>query len=370
MTVGMMLRCSAGSAMIVFAFSAVQVLAAETNSSAQSNVLVSRWSESEAPLDAFSIASLRQPKAMGLKVTDAISLQAGSSQHQSSVAAACAVAGPRNDANCHSSLGAPSTVWSYASLGIRLDEDLAIYARTGRAYRIGGHQLRNVGIIGSVDTSISDRPEVRFEHEAGITGQLLDRKVMLNLSAYYNKVQSSQTTLTLTTPSGVRFSSFINPTTLRNMGFEFDLTIKPAKGFAFYSSLASNREKFKLCAGGFCPGHARDIMQTQVNVGANFQRGIAIGELALNVNCNWTGRGAAGASFASRLPRGLNGRSATTVDARASLDLANSPIELFAYGRNLTDHRFMPHRNTLYDISTLSLLNTPRTFGAGIAIAF
>ena len=364
--------CLTGSAFIAFTLGAANAWAGEpAGYEGKEGFFASDSVDPANGVGNFSLANLRQGSAGRIRIAEGISLLFNSSASGSMpVRCSARALGTRHGRSCLALDDSRGAVWSYSSLDILLSDEVAAYVRTGRAFRIGADPLRSVGIIGSVDMSISDRPQVRFEHEAGFRASAFDGQIGLNIAAYYNKVKASQETLTLTTPTGTRYSTFINPTTVRNMGLEGDLTLRPSRTLAFYGSLAANREKFKLCSAGFCPGHARDIMQTQVNLGANYQHEARAGTLGVNFNLNWTDRGRSVSAIPNPTTTLFSRRSATTLDARVSLALRSMPIELYAYGRNLTDHRYMQHSRLTQDSANLQLFNAPRSMGVGLAMAF
>jgi iron complex outermembrane recepter protein len=236
---------------------------------------------------------------------------------------------------------------------------------------------------------------VNVEHEIGLKSQFMDRKVRLNVAGYLNNVKNWQTTRILTTPTGIRYTSVVNPADLENYGVEADLSVEPAQGLVLSGSLALNHEKYKNCANGRCPDAIRDVVQTQYNLNAAYKRDLGIAELGLNVNYSWTGRvplsadlykatdisialvgsPVAAANFGAlaipdaewdtifvRKPAGI-------LDVRASLTF-NDRFEVYAFGRNLTNERYIEHTQFLFNLTTSSQRNDPRTYGFGAKFTF
>jgi iron complex outermembrane receptor protein len=308
------------------------------------------------------------------------------------------------DGHCYFSAKDSYQAWSYtAGLNFHVNDDIMIFAKSSKGYRAGAQQLRTVGIVGALDTSLASKPEVNFEHEIGIKSQFMDRMVTFNASFYYNNVKDFQSTKILTIPgTSTRYTSVINPADLRNYGVEVDLVIKPTEGVTLYGSLALNDEAYKNCAGGVCPDFIRDIVQKQFNIGASYSGDIGFAKLGLNVSYNWTGKvpldafyrktpDVALALFGSTAPLAnpavaaqlgalaipdaewekiFMRRSVGTLDARVSLGFMDGNLELYAFGRNLTDERYIQHTQYLFSVTTSSVRNDPRTYGVGLKVSF
>ncbi|KTE77614.1 hypothetical protein ATE59_05400 [Sphingopyxis sp. A083] len=312
---------------------------------------------------------------------------------------------PTADGHCFVTASDSYQAWSYTfGANFHLTDDVMIYAKTGKGYRAGAQQLRTVGIVGGKDTSIASLPEQNFEHEIGIKSQFLDRKITLNIAGYYNTVKDFQSSQILTVPgTTTRYTSVVNPADLRNYGVEADLTVRPITGLAFYGSLAANNEKYKNCANDRCPDYIRDIIQTQFNVGGSYEGDLGFARLGLNVNYSWTGKvhldafnrevdDIAIALFGSTAPlanpavaaqlgalaipdaewaRISTRRSVGILDARAGLKFGDDDqFEIFAFGRNLTNERYLQHTQYLFSVTTSSIRNDPRTYGVGVSAKF
>ena len=299
---------------------------------------------------------------------------------------------PRTDGNCFLSAKDTYKAWSYtAGLDYKIADDILIYAKTGKGYRAGAQQLRTV----SFATSAASLPEQNFEHEIGLKSQFWDRRVRFNIAGYLNDVKDWQTTKILTTPAGVRYTAVSNPADLRNIGVEADLSIEPVDGLTFSVALALNDEKYKNCAGGVCPELIRDVIQEQINLGVNYEGDLGFAELGLNLNYNWTGKvplssdryeavdiaaslglpaAAAGAVAALAVPDAeydqiFFRKSVGILNARASLTF-NDMFEVYVYGRNITDERYIEHSQFLFNLTTSSVRNDPATYGIGAKFKF
>jgi iron complex outermembrane recepter protein len=311
---------------------------------------------------------------------------------------------PPANGNCFLAAKDSYQAWSYtAGLDYKITDDILIYAKTGKGYRAGAQQLRVV----SLATSVASKPETNIEQEIGFKSQFMDNRVRFNVAGYYNEVKDWQTTKILTTSTGVRYTAVLNPADLRNYGVEADLSIEPVDGLVLGGSLALNNEKYKNCLNNLCPEFVRDVVQKQFNLNASYSGDLGFAKLGLNVNYAWTGGvplsadrykvtdisialfgtanvvtpGAPGYSAAAAGQLGalaisdaewdaiFRRKSAGILDARASLTFADS-FEIYAFGKNLTDQRYIEHTQFLFNLTTSSQRNDPRTYGVGVKYSF
>lgn len=299
---------------------------------------------------------------------------------------------PRTDGSCLLPAKDTYRAWSYtAGLDYKINDDILVYVKTGKGYRAGAQQLRTVDIA----SSAASLPEQNYEHEIGLKSQFWDKRVRFNIAGYYNEVKDWQTTKILRTPTGVAYTAIVNPADLQNIGVEVDLSVEPIDGLTFSAAVAINDEKYTNCANGVCPELIRDVIQEQFNVGANYEGDLGFAKLGLNVNYAWTGKvplstdryeavdiaaalglpaAAAGAVAALAVPDAeydqiFFRKSAGILNARASLTF-NDMFEVYVYGRNITDERYIEHSQFLFNLTTSSVRNDPATYGIGAKFKF
>ena len=149
------------------------------------------------------------------------------------------------------SFASPETSESWSKftpkIGIdyRPNDDLMLYASWSRGYRSGGFNGR--GLTPFSATTPYD-PETVDSYEVGFKSEFLDRKVSLNVAAFYTDYKDIQQTTTITTQGGTGNETIVtNAASAKIKGIEADLTIRPTSNLTIRSSLGYTDSRF----GGF-----------------------------------------------------------------------------------------------------------------------
>lgn len=142
-----------------------------------------------------------------------------------------------------------SKSWSKFTPKIGLDyrptDDLMVYGSWSRGYRSGGFNGRGLSPVSS--TTPYD-PETVDAYEVGVKSEFLDRKVALNIAAFYTKYSDIQQSTTVTLAGGVGNETIVtNAASAKIKGIEADLTLRPFHALTINSSLGYTDSKF----GGF-----------------------------------------------------------------------------------------------------------------------
>lgn len=142
-----------------------------------------------------------------------------------------------------------SKSWSKFTPKIGLDyrptDDLMVYGSWSRGYRSGGFNGRGLSPVSS--TTPYD-PETVDAYEVGVKSEFLDRKVALNIAAFYTKYSDIQQSTTVTLAGGVGNETIVtNAASAKIKGIEADLTLRPFQALTINSSLGYTDSKF----GGF-----------------------------------------------------------------------------------------------------------------------
>ncbi|HKR90536.1 MAG TPA: TonB-dependent receptor [Phenylobacterium sp.] len=85
-----------------------------------------------------------------------------------------------------------------AGFDYRFAPDVMAYVKTSRAFRSGGVNLRDTAIVPGYPASF--RPEKATNYEVGVKSEFLDRRLRVNVAAYYTIVDDVQRTYTVTVP--------------------------------------------------------------------------------------------------------------------------------------------------------------------------
>jgi iron complex outermembrane recepter protein len=122
------------------------------------------------------------------------------------------------------------------SLDYRFSPEVLAYATTSTGYKGGGIGPRPF----NASQAIAFNPETLTAYEIGLKTDLFDRKVRLNLAAYYNKFKDAQLTL-LSCPQFGGPGPCALPQNAGNAdvkGFEAEVLIKPSDGFTIDGSFS------------------------------------------------------------------------------------------------------------------------------------
>lgn len=107
----------------------------------------------------------------------------------------------------------------------RLSPDFMLYARFSSGYRVGGNNVN--AVVGDVPQHFS--PDKTNNYELGLKGELLERKLTFDVSAYIINWKDIQ--LNLFAPA-TGFSYNVNGGFARSQGFELSVQAKPFTGFS------------------------------------------------------------------------------------------------------------------------------------------
>jgi len=144
-----------------------------------------------------------------------------------------------------------------ATLSYQVSDDVLAYATYSRGSKSGGLNLAalpTVEATGALQVSPVVNPEKVTNYEAGIKSQFLDRKVTLNLAAFWTESKDYQTTVLTNT-----FTYISNVGKVRARGVEFDLRAQPAEGLTFYGSGIYNDAKILSYPNSPCPIEYRSL---------------------------------------------------------------------------------------------------------------
>jgi iron complex outermembrane recepter protein len=292
------------------------------------------------------------------------------------------------------------------SVDYRPNDDHLVYASWSRGYRSGGFSNRAQTAASTLAPYDSETVD---SYEIGWKAAFLDRKVQLNVAAFYSDYQDLQQNTTIAAIVG---GVSTNETIVSNVGssivkgLEADLTIKPTKGLTFSGTLGILDRKFK----GFitqAPG-ATAFLDTydytavdaiyspkfNASMNATYEAETSFGSITSNVGVRFIGKYdqqiSIGANTARVLANGstlftvLNNDPRVRTDNQALLDasistkfdLGGAKAKLTVYGRNLLDDRGPSAAFTVADNPTNTGLwsfasaREPASYGVSLGFEF
>ncbi|WP_298289743.1 TonB-dependent receptor [Novosphingobium sp.] len=131
------------------------------------------------------------------------------------------------------------------SLSYKPTEGTLLYASASRGFKAGGFNGRvnsngdiSVTVNGVTTVTPSFDPETVWTYEAGAKGSFLDGKVNLSAAAFYSDYNNFQARVGNGTNVGLGGAfPVLNAGKLRIQGFEFDMTVRPAKPVTLFASV-------------------------------------------------------------------------------------------------------------------------------------
>jgi iron complex outermembrane recepter protein len=304
-------------------------------------------------------------------------------------------------------LGSPSDKFSKftpkISVDYRPNDDHLLYASWSRGFRSGGFSNRAQTVI---STNQPYQSEVVDSYELGWKAAFLDKRILLNVAAFYSDYKNLQQNTTIAGgPTG-------NETIVSNVGsatvkgVEVDLTVKPTKGFTITGTFGYLNQKYK----GFitrAPG-ATAILDTydysavdsiytpkfNASLNAAYEAQTGFGSIGANAGIRLIGaydqQISIGANTATRLANGstlftiLGNDPRVRTDRQALLDaslttkfnLGGAKAKATIYARNLLDDRGPAAAFTVADNPTNTGLwsfasaREPQSFGVSLGFEF
>lgn len=123
-------------------------------------------------------------------------------------------------------------------------DDLLLFASATRGFKSGGWNARGT----SAAELLPFEPEKAWSYEAGFKSELLDRRLRVNLTAYWLDVQGLQTPSAFTRDDGSLAFITRNFADYQNKGIELEINAIPTDGLNLFASLGYQDDKYKLDA--------------------------------------------------------------------------------------------------------------------------
>ena len=247
--------------------------------------------------------------------------------------------------------------------------DIMAYARVASGYRPGGPNLFAPGVPPTVNS------DTLKNYEIGIKSELFQRKLLLNLSAYYIDWKGIQLSVTINDlqvgangggalSKGLEFESVYSPIPRLHLG------LNAAYTHAYLTQLAAGTEPFVL---------GEQLPQTprwSASLTADYSFPVA---------ANWNGNLDGGWHYAGReysaplMYYSLGGSAAFAIPASSSLDLnasiANERWTFKLFAKNLTNSRALQSGQVLTNPAGVpaqidAAFMQPRTVGVGVDVSF
>ncbi|MDT0575991.1 TonB-dependent receptor [Croceicoccus sp. F390] len=276
-------------------------------------------------------------------------------------------------------LASGSASWDNLGYKLGLDyaphADLLLYGYYARGFKSGGFTGR---IAVAEDLGPFD-PETLDTFEIGAKADLLERRLRVNLAAFFNKYDDMQVVQNITFPSGANSASIANAGSAETKGFELEVTAAPAAGLTLTGAVAYLDARYKEydtqaldpATGGLVPvsyagNRLMNAPRWTAAAGVNYRASMMGGEL--NANAQYSYSAARFTSYTNR-----------PVERIAPIHLVNANVgwgpddagwRVGVYARNLFDEEYVNQKLDLAGIGTLASVGTPREYGVDLRYSF
>ncbi|WP_293454888.1 TonB-dependent receptor [Phenylobacterium sp.] len=265
-----------------------------------------------------------------------------------------------------------SKTWSdvspKVSADFKVNDDIMIYASAQKGFKSGGNNFTSADFVASPTFN----PETVWSYEAGIRSEWLDRRLRLNVTAFYMDYKQLQMRVNI----GPGQALFRNAANAVSKGIEADGVFVVAPGLTLNGGVTILSSKFQDynffaanpagCLGGrfdagslTCSYSGNDLQRSphfKGTIGALYQFDAGPAEVDAEVTYSYT-------SSQYYDDRNLLGPGAYSgLNAYVALRPHESNWALRIWGKNLTNERYYGHLNPI-GAAILGTPNAPRTYG-------
>lgn len=262
-------------------------------------------------------------------------------------------------------------------LNFKPSSDLLIYAKVSKGYQAPGFEY-SPGPTAGVRTF---QAEDLVAYEAGLKTRMFGRRVTLDLAAFHYDYKDIQVRSNI----GFGVTAVQNAASAKIDGVEASVTARPINALTIGGNLAYLDARYgDFCqpisagtpqgADPLCAPNIADRSGNRLNQAPQWSGNVFatvelptgnFGTLRGTVNYAWQGN--VFYSTANIAPISSGGWNA--LDARLGLSIVNGP-ELFVYGKNLTNKRYVSWSAQATATILAGSLNEPRIYGVGISHRF
>ncbi|MBY0558156.1 MAG: TonB-dependent receptor [Burkholderiaceae bacterium] len=275
--------------------------------------------------------------------------------------------GAYNSGDVHLNKLSPSAL---VTLAYKVDTDVLAFASASHGEKSGGINLSVPGAAGVNSLKVNNEKANNFE--LGVKSNLLERRVQLNASLFWNDVSGYQSNAY----DPVSATSYLtNAGTVRSRGLELDSSVVVARGFTLNANGSFNDVKYKEyknapCpperAGTFCDLSGRAALVNAprwiANLGAQYATAVAANVEAYG-NVNYAYRsstyGTLDASEYARIP----GYSLSNLSAGVKIRQGSTRWDVSLWAKNLFDKQYYTSMWNTSPSAYNTVIGTPRQIG-------
>jgi iron complex outermembrane receptor protein len=222
-----------------------------------------------------------------------------------------------------------------ASIRYQPTDAINLYAKVATGFRGGGHNMRGT----TVASYAPFEPETVTEYEVGLKSELFDRRLRLNLAAFYDDYKNAQRNVLILVGT-TTVTRITNAAAAELKGFEAEATWRPLDGLMLEGSLGYTDAKYKRFV-DFTGDRSNEPWQTPDFTGslsARFEHSVGIGEMSYQLN--YVYRSSQNFAPAVRLRDQVTQKGFGLLDGRVALALSDGQTEVAVFGRNLAQKHY------------------------------
>lgn len=274
-----------------------------------------------------------------------------------------------------------SDVSPMLSLGFAVNEDINVYAKAARGFKSGGWNADFISRSGALDdvapapTEIDLEPETATTYEIGFKGGLLERRLLLNLAAFYTDYQDLQVSSRIFDPATGTFPAiFTNAASSTIKGLEAEWTVRVTDGLSLSGGVGYIDAVFDSYAdatvvGGlpvaFDGNKLPDVPKWTGSMLVEYQRPL-VRDKALSVSFDY--------SYKDNFFPESSNNPLLEVDSRGvfggRIGMTSDSFEVFLWGENLADKDYLVTKQNNPAPLGRGTWSMPRSYGVQLSYSF
>ncbi len=267
------------------------------------------------------------------------------------------------------------------SVGVnfKVNPDFLLYGKVSQGYQAPGFNFAPGATATAANTFDA---ETLWAYEVGAKTQFFDRRATLNVAGFWYDYKDIQIRSTV----GVGLTRVDNAAAATLKGIEASLNLTLAEGLTLGAQATYLHARYgRFCqpiSGGdpqgadpLCSPGLADRAGNRLNLAPTWSGGLSLGYVTelgnagkLSASTTYDFASSIFYTGAANEPM-LKSGSWGSLGARLGFQFRNGP-EIFVYGKNLTDKRYLAFIGRVAPTSAPEVMNDPRTYGIGISYHF
>lgn len=246
-------------------------------------------------------------------------------------------------------------------------DSMLVYAKVARGFRAGGQNLRG----NSLFTLQPFGPETITEYEIGLKSEFFDRRVRLNIAAFYDEYNGVQRTVALVSGAST-FSLVTNAAQARITGVEVEANVRPFDNLEIQANVGYIHPRYLefVDATGDRSNEDWPTPDWTYAVSARYTVPLDFGQLQLQADYQGQSRQNVYPAVA-RQPEDVTQGAYGLLNGRISLSVDDEDFEVALFGRNLLGETYIEGGLSLEALGQNYInVGEPRVFGIELTKRF